>query len=252
MNFTRALMRMPDNPASGITTAKLGAPDPELTRQQFDAYAQTLRDFGLDVEILPSLPGFGDAHYIEDTAVVMPEGAIITYPGAPSRRGEVESIVPVLARHKILHRMRRGGTLDGGDVLMVGKQFFVGLTSRSNEAGVSEFAGMVEAWGYTVQSIPVAAGLHLKSIVNYVGRNTLTVSEAAASNPAFAKFSHIVLSPDEEYAGNTLWINDRLITPAGYPKTLSALKALDLPITVLDTSEFRKMDGGLTCLSLRF
>ncbi|WP_338848128.1 amidinotransferase [Massilia sp. W12] len=252
MQFSHAILRTPGDPASGLTTATLGAPDKELSLRQFDAYAQTLRDFGLQIDILPPLPGFGDAHYVEDTAVVMPEGAIITHPGAPARQGEVESVASALAAYRSLHRMSEAGTMDGGDVLLVGKQFFIGETSRTNQAGISEFARIVEAWGYTVQSIEVGAGLHLKSIVNYVGKNTMTVSEDAARNPAFASFNHIVLAPEEEYAGNTLWINDRLITPAGYPKTLAALQALDLPITVLDTSEFRKMDGGLTCLSLRF
>jgi dimethylargininase len=142
--------------------------------------------------------------------------------------------------------------MDGGDVLMVDKQFFVGLTSRTNEAGVAELAKLAENYGYTVHAIEVSEGLHLKSIVNYVGKNTLILNEEGVNHPAFKGFNHIILAKEEEYAGNTLWINDNLITPKGYPDTLKKLETLGLPIISLDTSEFKKMDGGLTCLSLRF
>ena len=111
---------------------------------------------------------------------------------------------------------------------------------------------MVEPLGYTVHTIEVSEGLHLKSIVNYVGRNTLILNEEGTRHPAFSSFNHLVLAKEEEYAGNTLWINDTLITPVGYPDTLAKLQGLGLPIIALDTSEIRKMDGGLTCLSLRF
>ena len=103
-----------------------------------------------------------------------------------------------------------------------------------------------------MDAIEVSDGLHLKSIVNYAGRNTLILNEEGARNPAFAGFSHLILDKAEEYAGNTLWINDTLITPSGYPDTLAKLQTIGLPILQLDTSEIKKMDGGLTCLSLRF
>ena len=142
--------------------------------------------------------------------------------------------------------------MDGGDVLMIDKRFFVGLTSRTDEAGIAEFAHFVEKFGYRVDTIEVSEGLHLKSIVNYVGCNTVILNEEGARHPAFAEYQHIVLKQEEEYAGNTLWINDTLITPNGYPDTLSKLERLGLRIIKVDTSEFKKMDGGLTCLSLRF
>lgn len=252
MHFNQAILRVPANTGAGLTTANLGAPDEEKVSRQFQAYCNLLLKLGLTLHILPALKGFADAHFVEDTAVVMPECAILTHPGAASRRGEVASVAKLLPQFSTLHHLSDAGTMDGGDVLMVDKQFFVGLTNRTNEAGIAEFAAIVEKYGYKVTSIEVAAGLHLKSIVNYVGKNTLTVSEAAAGNPAFANFKHIVLKEEEEYAGNTLWINDHLITPEGYPDTYAKLQALDLPLHVLDTSEFRKMDGGLTCLSLRF
>lgn len=253
MIYTNAISRVPsDTCAQGLTTSSLGAPDAQKTRAQFDAYVSTLLGLGLTVTVLPALPAFPDSHFVEDTAVVGPEFAVLTHPGAPSRRGETATIAPVLSRYRAVTAMSANAHMDGGDVLMVDKRFFVGLTSRTDEAGVREFAAVVEKFGYTVDAIEVSDGLHLKSIVNYVGRNTLILNEEGTRHPAFRGFNHIVLDKDEEYAGNTLWINDTLITPSGYPDTLAQLQGVGLPIIALDTSEIRKMDGGLTCLSLRF
>ncbi|MNT46372.1 N(G),N(G)-dimethylarginine dimethylaminohydrolase [compost metagenome] len=182
----------------------------------------------------------------------MPELAVISHPGAPSRQGEVATIAPLFEGERPVVRMSERGHLDGGDVLLVDRQFFVGLTARTDEAGIGEFAAAVEPYGYRVTAIEVSAGLHLKSIVNYVGRNTLLLTEDYQHHPAFSGFSSIVIPEAESYAGNTLWINDTLITPQGYPYTLAQIGKLGMPIVQLDTSEFKKMDGGLTCLSLRF
>lgn len=133
-----------------------------------------------------------------------------------------------------------------------GQAVFIGLTARTDEQGIREFAAAVEPHGYKVTAIEVSAGLHLKSIVNYVGRNTLLLTEGYVNHPAFNGFNSIVIPEEESYAGNTLWINDTLITPQGYPHTPGEISKLGMPIVQLDTSEFKKMDGGLTCLSLRF
>jgi dimethylargininase len=253
MHFTHALARQPaDTCGSGLTTADLGAPEAEKTRVQFDSYVDALRALGLAVTVLPPAPEFPDSHFVEDTAVILPELAVITHPGAPSRQGEVASIAPALALHRPLARMSEAAHLDGGDVLMVGRRFFVGLSARTDAAGVREFTRFVEPHGYEVSAIEVRDGLHLKSLVNYLGRNTLLLNEESARHPAFAGFERVVVRKDEEYAANTLWINDTLIVPLGYPDTLARLERLGLPIVQLDTSEFRKMDGGLTCLSLRY
>ena len=253
MNFTNAIARLPSSNAGlGLTTSQLGQPIPERTRAQFDKYVSILLDLGLTVTVLPAADAFPDGHFIEDTAVVMPELAVVTHPGAPSRQGEVSTVEPLLSRFRPVMRMSDSAHMDGGDVLMIDKRFFVGLSSRTDEAGITEFAGFVEKFGYEVDTIEVGAGLHLKSVVNYVGRNTVILSEEGARHPAFAQYQRIILSQEEEYAGNTLWINDTLITPDGYPDTLSKLETLGLKIIKIDTSEFKKMDGGLTCLSLRF
>lgn len=254
MHYGQAIARIPASTcAKGLTTSHLGAPDYDKTLKQFDDYIHTLLALGLTVTTLPDQAGFPDSHFVEDTAIIAPEFALITHPGAVSRRGEIHTIAPVIARHRVVMEfMSEKAHMDGGDVLMVDKQFFVGLSSRTNEAGLSELSKLAENYGYKVHAIEVSDGLHLKSIVNYVGKNTLLLNEEGIRHPAFKGFEHIVLTKEEEYAGNTLWINNNLITPKGYPDTLKKLQNLNLPITILDTSEFRKMDGGLTCLSLRF
>ncbi len=253
MGFTHAIARLPAATCvQGLTSVDLGAPDPRRTRAQFDAYIDALLQMGLTVTLLPAQPAFPDAHFVEDTAVVTPELAFITRPGAPSRAGEVATIEPALAHFRPIARMNGDGRIDGGDVLLVDRRFFVGLSGRTDTSGAKALARTVEPYGYAVTEVPVSAGLHLKSAVNYVGRSTLLLGKDAAREPAFAGFDHIVLPHQELYAGNTLWINDTLITPDGFPETHRRLARLNMPIVRLDMSEFQKMDGGLTCLSLRF
>lgn len=253
MIFTNAIARRPGKEmADGITTSTLGAPDYKKTLDQFDAYVATLRNCGVLVTVLDPLDGHPDAHFVEDAAVVTPDIAIITNPGAASRRGEVPSIEAALKPFREIVRVRPPGTIDGGDVLMVGHHFFIGLSDRTNEQGAQQLGEFVSAYGYTWTPVPVAAGLHFKSSVNSVGANTLLTTQTFADHPALTGFHRIIISPQEAYAGNTLLVNGHLIMPAGFPETRQKLKALDMPVIELDTSEFRKMDGGLTCLSLRF
>ncbi|MBU9677437.1 amidinotransferase [Burkholderia multivorans] len=252
MQFTQAIVRRPaPTCGAGLTTAALGAPDYDKTLAQFDAYCDVLSALGVAVTELPPLPALPDAHFVEDVAVVTPEFAVITRPGAPARRGETVHIEAALAAHRDLLPMR-AGRLDGGDVMLVGKRFCIGLTSRTDAEGIAEFESLVSRYGYSVVAVPVAAGLHLKSVVNALGDDTLLVTEALAAHPAFAGYRRIAIRAEDEYAGNTLRVNGTLITPAGYPRVHDAIAPLGLPLHVIDTSEFRKMDGGLTCLSLRF
>jgi dimethylargininase len=206
----------------------------------------------LTVETLEVVAGYPDAHFIEDTAVVTPDVAVITRPGAVDRQGEQHSVAEALAIHRPLTHIESPGTLDGGDVLMIGTHFLIGISERTNEDGARQLGAILESHGNTWQGIPVAAGLHLKSSVNLVGPQTLLVTGDFAGRSELAAFEQVIAPAAEEYVANTLLINGRLIMPAGYPQTRRMLEALDLPITELDTSEFRKMDGGLTCLSLRF
>ncbi len=253
MNVTRALCRRPGpEVARGLTTADLGAPDHERTLAQHDAYLTALRDCGLEVTVLDALPGHPDAHFVEDTAVITPRVAIVTRPGHPDRQGEEDSIAAALVDcGRPLERIAAPGTVDGGDVLQVGDHVFIGLSSRTNAAGAAQLATILAAHGHPSTTVSVAEGLHFKSSVNEVG-DALLVTADFADRPELQEHRRLVVPRGEEYAGNTLRINGTLITPAGYPGTRALLDELGLPVVELDTSEFRRMDGGLTCLSLRF
>lgn len=253
MTFTHAIVRRPGGDlAAGITTSALGPPDYVKALEQFDAYVTALKDCNLAVTVLEPLDGYPDAHFVEDTAVVTPDIAVITHPGAEPRRGETPSVAAALKAFRPTVSIQPPGTLDGGDVLMMGTHFLIGLSDRTNAEGAGQLGRAVAEFGYTWTAIPVAAGLHFKSSVNAVDEDTLLTTADFAGHPALAGYRCIVISAEEAYAGNTLLVNGRLIMPAGFADTRSKLQGLGLPITELDTSEFRKMDGGLTCLSLRF
>jgi dimethylargininase len=253
MFCTHAITRLPgENFAQGLTTAQLGAPDFTKMLAQHRAYVRALESLDIQVQVLDALPGYPDAYFVEDVAVMLPQTAVITLPGAAARQGEQEAIQPVLARSRPLTFIHPPGILDGGDVLIVEKHAFIGVSQRTNQAGAEQLGNILNKYGYTWTAVPVGAGLHLKSSVNVIGCHTLLVSEAYAGHEALRGYDQIVLEAQEEYACNTLWINGRLITPAGFPTARQKLEALGLPIIELDISEARKMDGGLTCLSLRF
>ena len=250
--FSHAITRIPGPDYSqGLTTSTLAAPDLALTLAQHEAYVRCLESLGLTVTVLPAAPGFPDACFVEDTAVVVREIAVITRPGAPSRQGEVDSMIRPLSEHRPLARIEAPGTLDGGDILQVGRRFFIGVSDRTNEHGARQLESILAGHGYQSALIDVAAGLHLKSSLNYVGKNTMLVTHDFAEHPAIEDFQRIICPEGEEYAANTLLVNETLIMPSGYPRTKALLAPLGLPIVELDTSEYRKMDGGLTCLSLR-
>ena len=252
--FTHAITRRPaPNFASGLTTASHAIPpDYALLLKQHRRYVETLSDLGLDIIELPELADFPDAYFVEDVAVITTEFAAITNPGAPSRRGEADHIVLDISRLRPCRRIADPGYLDGGDVLQVDKHFFIGISERTNMVGASQLGGWLQEFGYTWTPVPVAAGLHLKSSINYLGKNTLLLTEEFASMKLFSNYERILLPAEETYAANTLAVNNHLITPKGFPQTRARIDALGLPVIALDVSEVAKMDGGLTCLSLRF
>lgn len=252
--FTQAIARKPgENFARGLTTnVSSQPPQYELLRKQHDNYLDTLISCGLKVTVLNPLPDHPDAYFVEDTAVVTPDVAVITNPGADPRKGEVESIARVLTDFRNTERILAPGTLDGGDVLQVDNHFFIGVSQRTNKEGAEQLGRILEGFGNTWVTIPVGDGLHFKSSVNYVGKNTLIVTPDFAENTELSGYNRIILERDEVYAANTLLVNDHLLTPAGFPSVRKRLEGLGCEIIELETSEMRKMDGGLTCLSIRF
>lgn len=251
--FTHAITRRPSSEmVNGITSADLGTPDFELALQQHNAYCRTLADLGLDVTVLEPEPGYPDSCFVEDTAVVCDHVAVIASLGAPSRQGEQKTIAPVLARHRSLERIAPPATFEGGDVLQVGTTFYIGLSERTNRAGAEALGQAMAIYGYDWKVIEGDPSLHFKTDVSFVGNNTLLVSPFFESVPELADFKRIVVEDDEAYARNCLYINGTVIAPSGFPRTLAILEKRNVPLVTLDMSEFRKLDGGLTCLSLRF
>jgi dimethylargininase len=251
--FTHAIVRTPGSDAAdGLTTAALGRADLPTLLRQHSAYVATLEELGLTLTRLDPLPGHPDAYFVEDAALLFPELAIITRPGAPERLAEAEAIAPAVAVFRTVHRLTAPATLDGGDVLQVDRTVFVGLSERTNAEGAAQLAAILAPHGYRVVPIPVPEGLHFKSSITWAGGDTLVLTPALASRPELAGYRPLVVPAEETYAANVLWINGTLLMPKGFPRTQALLGGLGLPLRVLDQSEARKMDGALTCLSLRF
>jgi len=250
--LTHAILRRPGADfADGITTAIVGPPDHARMLAQHAAYANALRALGLAVEVLDPLPGFPDAYFLEDVAVVVPEIAIVARPGASSRRGETDAIGPVLTRYREVARLVSPATLDGGDVLIAGRDVFVGLSARTTAEGAGQLARLLEPYAYRVRTVPVTAGLHLKSSMSWLDGETLLVSERFANVPELRGYRRIVVGAGEQAACNTLLVNGTVLMPAGFPAVRHKLDVTALPVVELDVSEARKMDGGLSCMSLR-
>lgn len=239
--------------ADGLTTANLGPPDLELAWTQHMAYVYALMQCGLNVTALHPFDCFPDCTFIEDPAVLLPDAAVITRPGAESRRGETAQVEHALRRFfDTIHHIEAPGTLDGGDVMSVGTHYFIGLSERTNQAGASQLLDILKHQGLSGSTVPLESGLHLKSSVACLDDRVLLVSGPLAEHPAFSAYEHIVVPPEEAYAANALWLNGKVLLAAGCPKTTASIKQQGCPVISLDVSEFRKLDGGLSCLSLRF
>lgn len=255
--FTHTIVRRPSRSlVDGITSApELGKPDFDLALAQHTTYIDALLACGVDVTVLPPLEQYPDSVFVEDPAVITRCGAIITNPGADSRNGEKDEIEPVLHRFfddEHIKRIEAPGTIDGGDVMMVGDHFYVGRSARTNEEGIRQFLAILEGWGLTGSEVPLELVLHLKTGVNYIENNIMLVSGEFIDKPDFADYTKIVVPEEEAYGANCIWVNDTVIIAEGYPTVLKAVKEAGYKAIVVDTSEFRKLDGGLSCMSLRF
>jgi dimethylargininase len=252
MKFTHAIARRPSGKAGdGLSCADLGAPDIEHMLAQHRAYVHILESLGLQVTVLDADDSYPDSAFVEDTAVVTQSVAIITRPGAPSRRGEEISIEPLLAAHRPIARIVAPGTVDGGDILVVGNRALIGLSARTNEQGARQLADILAAAGIQCITLPAGNALHLKSSINALGDNCLLVTPEFAQQAELSAFERVVVPSDESYAGNSLWVNDHVLVPSGFPATRALIDDLGIETIEANVSEFRKMDGGLTCLSLR-
>ena len=237
----------------GLTQAGLGAPDYHKAVYQHNEYIKALKECGLDVFILPADENFPDSTFVEDTALLTPEVAIITNPGAASRKGETNEIRKVIESfYKKVKTIQEPGTIEAGDIMMVGSFFYVGLSRRTNVEGARQLIEILRLYGMDGQTVDLKEFLHLKSGLSYLEENRLLISGELLQMEIFKKFEQLRLPKCESYAANSLWINDKVLIPAGYPGTLAKIQESGYKTKVLDVSEFRKLDGGLSCLSLRF
>ena len=255
--FTKAIVRPPGaNFADGLTTAELGTPVYELAIAQHEAYCAALEQCGLTLTRLEPDTRYPDSTFVEDTAVITPKGAVLMRPGAGSRAGEVVGIKKTLARFfSSLLSIEAPGTVDGGDICEAGKHFFIGISERTNESGADQLAALLGSYGYTSSTIDVRGIdgiLHLKSGLASLGDNRLVVIEELATRKEFALYDLIRLEAREKYAANCVRVNDFVLVASGYPALEANLQRLGYQTIPLDMSEFQKMDGGLSCLSLRF
>ena len=219
---------------------------------QHAAYCAALRACGVAVRSLPAAPDLPDAVFVEDTAVVLDELAVRTRPGAPSRRPEVPTVTAALAAYRPLATVVAPGTLDGGDVLQLGRLLFVGRSGRSNAAGIAQLAAILAPYGYTVRGVDLSGCLHLKSAVTALDAETILVN-AAWVNPAVFGARQVLPVPLEEpWAANALAIDDRVLLAAGNPRSAALVTAAGYAVTLLDISELQKAEAALTCQSLLF
>jgi dimethylargininase len=236
--------------------------DLELARTQHQHYQQALTELGCKVVSLAEQPDLPDSVFVEDIAIVLDECAVITRPGAESRRPESDSVASTLGEYRKLDFIEAPGTLDGGDVLRVDRTLYVGLSGRSNNAAVDQLQGLIAPYGYLVKAVEVSGCLHLKSAISQVAENTLLVNprwvKAADFGGAnfggadFGAVEWLEIDPAEAHAANSLLIGGSIIYPTSFPRTRQRLEQRGIPVVAVDVSELQKAEGAVTCCSLVF
>lgn len=252
--MTIAIVR---EPSASLAACQLSfvpreAIDLALARSQHAAYTAALREAGCRVLELPAEDALPDAVFVEDVALVLDEVAVMTRPGAPSRRAEGAAVAAALAPLRPLARIAEPGTLDGGDVMRVGRTLYVGASARSNAAGTEQLREALAAHGYRVERVPMQGCLHLKSAVTALDDDTLLIQPRWVDPAHFAGFRLIEVDPQEPHAANTLRVGSSLIYPANFPRTAQRLRAAGFSVRTLDVSELQKAEGAVTCCSLVF
>lgn len=226
--------------------------DYERARAQHHAYEAALVDLGCELHALPAEAALPDSVFVEDVAVVLDEIAVLTRPGAPSRRAEAPAVAAVLAPYRSLRSLEASATLDGGDVMRVDRTLYVGLTDRTNQAGIDQMAAVLSPYGYRVRAVPVHGCLHLKSAVTLVALGTVLANVGWVERALFAGLEVLEVDSAEPYAANGLLVGERLIYPTGFPATRRRLERRGVAVLPLDVSELQKAEGAVTCCSLLF
>jgi dimethylargininase len=252
--FKNFVVRRPGKSVmEGQTTADLGVPVFEKAYAQHEKYIETCRACGVQVKVLEADEKYPDGCFVEDPAVVTDRMAVITNLGVDTRQGEETKVKEALTEFfGAFDHIVSPGHLEGGDVMQIEDHFYIGLSKRTNEEGARQFIEILEKHGYTGSVVELKEMFHLKSGVNYIGDNRVLVAGEFIDHPDFEKFEKILVPADEMYAANCIRVNDHIIMPAGFPKLKKALEDFNYDLKLVEMTEFQKIDGGLSCLSLRF
>jgi dimethylargininase len=239
--------------ATGELTFRDRVPiDIALAQRQHQEYELALTRLGVRIDHLPPEDALADAVFVEDVGMVLDEIAIVTSPGAASRRAETESMAHAMSRYRPVKRLSAPATLDGGDVVRVDRTLYVGLSSRTNEAGIDQLGALVSPLGYTVLSVEVAGALHLKTACTYAGRGVLLANSGWAATKVFRDLDVLEVDESEPWGGSVLAIGDTLVMAASFPRTRAKLESRGFTVAPVDLSELQKAEGGPTCLSIVF
>lgn len=254
--FTTAITRAPaENCVHGITTADLGTPDVVKFRKQHALYVAALERAGLSVTVLGPDEQFPDSVFVEDPAFCLPEIAILLRSGAAARQGEAKAVEPALrsfyGRH--LCSLSAGAFVDGGDILVTDREVLIGLSNRTNSYGINEITEVLRPWGYTVRAVDTPTGvLHLKTDCATLGGDTVLATRRLAASGVFDSYEIVQVPDGEEAAANAVRVNDTVLVADGFEMTANALSDAGFNVECLNVSEARKLDGGISCMSLRF
>lgn len=256
IRFTHAITRRPSSSVTGgLRAIDTGTPDLARMQAHHDAYVATLKATGATVVELPALEAFPDSVFVEDTALCLSEGAVILRPGAPSRLGESAEMAPHL-RALFTRVVEISGTdsfIEGGDILVTETEILVGRSARTNAAGIAALARLVSPWGHKVREVLTPPGvLHFKTDCSLLDADTILSTKRLSASGCFAGYRVLDVPDGEEAAANTIRFNDFVLMPTGFPKTREALAAAGYQVREIGNSECAKLDGGMSCLSLRF
>lgn len=252
--FTHAVARKPPRSAvRGLRATDVGDPDIATMVDHHDAYVAALKDAGVEVIVLESLEDYPDSLFVEDTALCLAEGAVVLRPGAPTRFGEAKAMAPHLAAlYGHVTVLEGPGFVEGGDILTTESEILIGRSERTDSAGISELASIVSAWGYAVREVRTPPGvLHFKSDCSLLDGNTILSTTTLSDSGCFDGYRVIDVAEGEEPAANSIRVNDVVFMPRGFPQTISRVRDAGFTVVELDNSECQKIDGGLSCLSLR-
>lgn len=224
----------------------------DLALQQHQQYQSVLSSLGCDVVTLPTEPDLADSVFVEDTALVLDEIAVMCLPGAESRRPEVAGVRNILQQYRTLASIRPPGTLDGGDLLRIGEVIYAGLSARSNKSGIEQLRNIVADYGFSVEAVEITTCLHLKSAVSEIAPDSLLINPGWIDRSAFRNVELINVDDEESHAANSLRVGSNVIYPSSFPRTMEKLQRRGINVTPIDVSELQKAEGGLTCCSLIF